>query len=246
LFTIQLGGVPWEKRKLAAVVVACIGVVAIVYGGVAKTVPDIVERRSQTARANQNTLFGNILAFAASIWYALFQVVYKIHVALPNDPDADGDRMSFSPLSVSSADEHESDQGVDAPLKSLEYPPFGLHPNFLLSSAGTITMFCFAVPFPILDYYEVEKFRIPDASTALSIFAIAMTGLIFNSGFMVLLGLWGPVITSVGGLLTIILVLVSDVLFVEGFGILTLWNSLGSCAIIGGFAILASEFRRRG
>lgn len=107
-------------------------------------------------------------------------------------------------------------------------------------------MFCFAVPFPILDYYEVEKFRIPDASTALSIFAIAMTGLVFNSGFMVLLGLWGPVITSVGGLLTIILVLVSDVLFVEGFGILTLWNFLGSCAIIGGFAILASEFRRRG
>jgi len=58
-----------------------------------------------------------------------------------------------------------------------------------------------------------------------------------------LLGLWGPVITSVGSLLTIILVLLSDVLFVEGVAILTFWNLSGSLMIVGGFAILANEFR---
>jgi hypothetical protein len=47
----------------------------------------------------------------------------------------------------------------------------------------------------------------------------------------------------VGGLLTIILVLFTDVLFVEGFGILTIWNLSGSLIIVGSFAILAAEFR---
>lgn len=60
----------------------------------------------------------------------------------------------------------------------------------------------------------------------------------------ILLGVWGPILTSVGGLLTIILVFISDVLFVEGFGIITLWNVLGCCMIIGGFTILALDFKK--
>jgi len=122
--------------------------------------------------------------------------------------------------------------------------PFGFHPNFFISMVGIMTAVIMAVLFPLLHYLDIEKFRLPpDLRSTLALACLATMGLVFNSGFMVLLGIWGPVITSVGGLLTIILVLLSDVLFVEGLAILSAWNLTGSFMIIGSFAILASEFR---
>lgn len=73
---------------------------------------------------------------------------------------------------------------------------------------------------------------------------IMMAGVIFNAGFMILLGIWGPVIVSVGNLLTIVLVLISDSVFGNGANTITLWGLLGCGMIVGGFAILAIDMLR--
>jgi len=240
----------WEKRKLLAVIVACIGVIAIVYGGVAKpeeSTPEIQSPGGVVIRGHRIPFLGNLLALAASVWYGFFKVMYKKIVALPNDPEAmhEEDQASFSRLSISSSTMMEvSEPEEETTTASLPPLPFGFHPNFFISMVGVMTVVIMAVLFPVLHYLDIEKFRLlPDLRTAMTLACLATMGLIFNAGFMVLLGIWGPVITSVGGLLTIILVLFSDVLFVEGFGILSVWNLAGSFMIISSFAILASEFK---
>lgn len=251
VFTVKLYSLRWERLKLTAVLIACIGVFAIVYGGattpeeaIANTV-DSTESSSIIRR--KSPLIGNLLALMASIWYGLFQVIYKKVVALPNDPEnmhgGGNPRPTFTRLSISSAMLESEVIEEHAIPSTFPVLPFGLHPNFFISIVGLMTAITMPLLFPLLHYLEIEKFTLPpDMRTALSLICLASMGLVFNSGFMVLLGIWGPVITSVGGLLTIILVLFSDVLFVEGFGILTVWNSIGSVMIIGSFAMLATEF----
>ncbi|KAF6766055.1 hypothetical protein DFP72DRAFT_865423 [Ephemerocybe angulata] len=79
----------------------------------------------------------------------------------------------------------------------------------------------------------LEPFALPpNMHTALSIFGIAFGGMVFNAGFMVLLGVWGPIITSVGNLLTIVLMLISDIIFGSGLESITLWSLLGSGVIV--------------
>jgi len=251
VFTVKLYKLEWERRKLLAVIVACVGVLAIVYGGVAKSDEEGVEVESSSNRGHKSPFLGNLLALAASIWYGFFQVIYKKLVALPNDPEAlhEDDATTqppFSRLSVSSSNLMETSEEVEGELSTCSLPtiPFAFHPNFFISIVGVMTAVIMSFLFPILNYLDIEKFRLPpDLQTTLALACLATMGLVFNSGFMVLLGIWGPVITSVGGLLTIILVLFSDVIFVEGFGILSVWNSTGSIMIIGSFTILASEFK---
>ena len=55
----------------------------------------------------------------------------------------------------------------------------------------------------------------------------------------ILLGVWGPVITSVGNLLTIVLVLLSDNILGDGLESLTVWRIGGCLLISGGFLVLA-------
>ncbi|KAG8919466.1 hypothetical protein FRC02_001634, partial [Tulasnella sp. 418] len=90
-----------------------------------------------------------------------------------------------------------------------------------------------------------DPFSLPsDLRTCLYIAAIATSGLIFNGGFMVLLGLWGPVIVSVGNLLTIVLVLLSDAIFGHAASTVTAISLLGSGMIVVAFAILALDMIR--
>lgn len=63
-------------------------------------------------------------------------------------------------------------------------------------------------------------------------------------GTQVLLGIWGPVIVSVGNLLTIVLVEISNVVFGDGMKTITLWSVLGSVMIVGAFAVLAVDVMR--
>jgi hypothetical protein len=62
----------------------------------------------------------------------------------------------------------------------------------------------------------------------------------------VLLGVWGPIITSVGNLLTIVLVLFSDVLFGHGAETITAWSLVGSGVIVAAFGVLAYDMFNRG
>ena len=57
----------------------------------------------------------------------------------------------------------------------------------------------------------------------------------------VLLGVWGPIVTSVGNLLTIVLVLMSDSIFGNAVDTLTKWSLLGSGMIVCAFAVLAYD-----
>jgi len=58
---------------------------------------------------------------------------------------------------------------------------------------------------------------------------------------MILLALWGPVLTSVAILLTIVLVLISDTLFGHARETVTLAGLIGAAMIIGAFGLLAAE-----
>ena len=64
--------------------------------------------------------------------------------------------------------------------------------------------------------------------------------------FEILLGVWGPIITSVGNLLTIVLVFLSDVLIGGAAESVTVWSLVGSGVIIAAFGVLAYDmFNRR-
>jgi len=68
--------------------------------------------------------------------------------------------------------------------------------------------------------------------------------LIVSLHFQILLGIWGPIVVSVGNLLTIILVLLSDVTIGQGVDVITPWNLAGSGGIIVAFGILVFDMVR--
>lgn len=57
----------------------------------------------------------------------------------------------------------------------------------------------------------------------------------------VLLGVWGPVLVSVGNLLTIVLVLISDVLLGGATDTITVWSLMGAGVIVAAFSVLAYD-----
>jgi hypothetical protein len=59
--------------------------------------------------------------------------------------------------------------------------------------------------------------------------------------FQTLLGIWGPIVVSVGNLLTIVLVLLSDISMGQGMEVITPWNLAGSGGIIVAFGILVYD-----
>jgi hypothetical protein len=145
-------------------------------------------------------------------------------------------------------------------------PPFGLYPNLLTGGIGSMTLSSLWIILPILHYSGYERFRLPDNPTlVLSIAGIAGSGLVLNAGllvptpffivlysslivslhFQILLGIWGPIVVSVGNLLTIVLVLLSDVTIGQGVDVITPWNLVGSGGIIVAFGILACDMVQR-
>ena len=61
----------------------------------------------------------------------------------------------------------------------------------------------------------------------------------------VLLGVWGPIVTSVGSLLTIVLVFISDAIFGGAVQTVTIWSVLGCGSIVFAFALLAYDMAKR-
>ncbi|TBU35294.1 hypothetical protein BD309DRAFT_970868 [Dichomitus squalens] len=254
VFTVLLFGHKWDPRRLLAVLIATVGAAVVVYGDSGPDKTDssegLLSAPSLEDEGPSSPLMGDLLTLAASILYAAYQVFYKAYAALPNDPEVESNEV-YAPLADSPdgpVDDLES--GSDAVVWShgqiIDPLPFGLHPNLLTFGIGICTLVVFWIPIPILHILGIVPFELPQRGiTYLAIGGVALSGAVFNAGFMVLLGVWGPVVTSVGNLLTIVLVFLSDAIWGGAVDKVTFWAVLGCGSIVIAFAILAYDLMSR-
>ncbi|KAL1951894.1 hypothetical protein VTO73DRAFT_1043 [Trametes versicolor] len=253
VLTVLITRSKWDPRRLVAVLIATGGVLAVVYGGTTIEAGTSDTGAEQSVKADPRShraapLVGDLLTLAASIIYAAYQVLYKIHAALPDDPEVQADL--YTPIPEADSTGEDEEVPLDEPLlvaDDIIHPlPFGLYPNFLTSAIGVCTMLVLWIPVPIIHALGIEPFEMPQTGATYGVIAgIALTGAIFNAGFMVLLGVWGPIVTSVGSLLTIVLVFVSDAIFGGAVEAVTIWSVLGCGSIVAAFAILAYDLAKR-
>ncbi|EJD04120.1 uncharacterized protein FOMMEDRAFT_106598 [Fomitiporia mediterranea MF3/22] len=240
VMSVKLKHTSWEPRRLAAVVIASIGVMVVIYGGNHPT-------GSSDSEDIKAPFFGNMLALAASVTYALYQVLYNMYAVPPSEAE-DEDRGAWRRLSVSSDSVDEAlvnDDDIEGLnlADDVVYPlPFGLYTNALTSGIGIMTLIALWIPMPILHLTSIEPFVWPsDTKTLLAICGIGVSALTFLATFMIMLATWGPIVTSVGGLLTTVLVIISDLIFGNAASTLTLWTVIGAGMIVFAFAALAYE-----
>ncbi|KAF5375022.1 hypothetical protein D9758_000302 [Tetrapyrgos nigripes] len=224
VLSVKVFGLKWETRKL------------VVYGGsTAEEAPPSSEAASHPHSPSEPSmpLLGDLLTFIASIGYAGYQVHYKKYAALAEPEDTIDDH--YEPLPDP---EHPPNASTDDALPPL---PYGLYSNMMTFAIGFCTMVLLWIPLPILHWFNVEPFSLPnDLKTTGAILCIIVSGSIFNAGFMILLASLGPIITSVGGLLTIVLVFISDVVL-GNTDALTIWTVVGSATIVAAFGVLAYD-----
>jgi len=253
---VKLFKLNWEIRRLSAVLLATAGAVAVVYGGSISTdrsdppsqdPPDVSTGFKPTA-----ALTGDLLTLVAAVVYGIYQVLYKMYASLPTDPDPIESRIEapYEPLpeDVEEVSSVPLDQPSEAavPEDMVYPPPFALYPNMLTAAIGICTFLILWIPIPILHVLGIRPFYLPhDWKTAAVLLGIAVSGIVFNAGFMVLLGLWGPILTSIGSLLTIVLVFLSDIAFGGAIETITIWSLLGCGSIIVAFGILAYDMIER-
>ncbi|KAI0724593.1 hypothetical protein C8T65DRAFT_6821 [Cerioporus squamosus] len=255
VFAVLISGVKWDVRRLIAVLIATTGALVVVYGS---SGTEVDEKSSPSTdqptiasllEGEKAPLVGDLLTLAASIIYGAYQVLYKMHAALPDDPEVQIDRH-YAPLAASLEETVDGiEDGPASPLLAREEttdpPPFGLYPNMLTSAIGICTFLTLWIPIPILHFLDIEPFALPHRAIAYGVIAlIALSGSIFNAGFMVLMGVWGPIVTSVGSLLSIVLVFISDAIFGDAVDTITIWSILGCSAIVFAFGMLAYDMVR--
>ena len=192
--------------KLSAVFLACVGVLFVVYGGQSTSPDSMSSSRLTSTNPDATTggsaaLIGYLLTLIASIANAAYQVLYNRLVSLPSDPDestpapippqspVSSTRAGYEPLSTEdeafilsshSLDTHSSSAGDGSTL------PFGLYPNILTSGIGAVTLITLWPILVFLHWTGAEKFTLPaDGRTWAGIAGIALSEVIFNSGFMV-------------------------------------------------------------
>lgn len=254
LLTVKLYGLKWDLRRLGAVILATVGAAVVVYGG--SRTPELAEPSPEiksSARAIEipkSAFIGDLLTLFASIIYGVYQVLYKRYATLPNDPEvlAEGDGLysrvpSESVYSeIASPGDELTEETILAEASVAHPPPFGLFPNLLTSAIGVATFLFLWIPLPILHFSGIMPFELPTSPLTIATMAgIALSGVVFNGGFMILLGVWGPIVTSVGSLLTIVLVFLSDFIFGGAVETITVWALLGSVSIVVAFGILAYD-----
>lgn len=188
---MKLFRLEWEPRRLIAVLLATIGAAAVVYGGSTSSEgEDAPAESTQQKFKHTNALVGDVLTLIAAVVYGVYQVLYKIHAALPTDPDTvDAPiQAQYEPLAESLEDgtnpvlaaQPTIDQEMVFP------PPFALYPNMLTSAIGVCTLLVFWIPMPILQALHIRSYELPsDPRTTVTILGIALSGVIFNAGFMV-------------------------------------------------------------
>ncbi|OBZ79182.1 hypothetical protein A0H81_01091 [Grifola frondosa] len=191
VFTVKLFQTKWESRRLAAVVVATTGALAVIYGGssagVDKSSASNQPHSLKSSEAGPSgPLLGDLLTLCASIMYAAYQVLYKIYAALPSDPELQTDdlytSLATSPEDVLDADEGSPESSLLSNTEMVHPPPFGLHANLLTSAIGICTFAVLWIPLPILHVLNIEPFELPTSSLTMCVIAgIALTGVIFNA-----------------------------------------------------------------
>ncbi|KAG8701377.1 hypothetical protein FRC09_005404 [Ceratobasidium sp. 395] len=187
----------WQPHNLAAVLLACVGVFAIVYGSADA---DQTVGTGATATASSTAFLGNILTLISAMSYALYQVAYKKY-AVPEAYRGE----EYEPLRTDETETRSRN------TRGGEKLPFGLFANFITSSAGLATLGALWVPMAVMHWVGASKLKLPpDGWTTMCVAAIVVSGIAANAGFMILLSLWGPIVASVGNLLTIVLVMVAD------------------------------------
>ena len=200
LMNVRLHNAKIQLLKLSAVLLACIGVLFVVYGGHSAASDPAPSSYSTSANpditgSGSAPLIGDLLTLIASIGYAAYQVLYKRFVSLPSDPDESisapipPHSPGYEPVSTDddasllSSHSHRTQSSSASDGSTL---PFGLYPNLLTSAIGVTT---FVALWPILVFLHwtgVEKFTLPaDGRTWASIAGIALGGVAFNSGYMV-------------------------------------------------------------
>ena len=166
-----------------AVSLATLGVIAVVYGGATKATKE--NKALGFVFKPTAPLFGNLLTLVASFGYGLYQVLYKMYAALPSDPEVTSDGF-YQEIPVGDTPDPDPDHDLGNNQEDAVCPPpFGFHPNLLTSFLGFFTLILLWIPIPFLHYSGIEKFRLPpDLFTALTIAGIALSGVVFNAGFM--------------------------------------------------------------
>jgi drug/metabolite transporter (DMT)-like permease len=192
VFTVKFLHLPWDSRRLLAVLIATLGVVVVVYGGSFQ--PDSAESDKSIIQAKVSTkpsapLVGDLLTLVASVACGLYQVFYKKYAALPSDPELIGEENHYRPIIDDYAEINPSEATslAESVKEDIVYPPpFGLHPNLLVSFAGLLTFMILWIPLPLLHYSGIERFKLPgNLTTSIAIAGIASSGIIFNAGFTV-------------------------------------------------------------
>lgn len=115
--------------------------------------------------------------------------------------------------------------------------PSILFSNTLTGLMGLITLSLFWVPLPILHFTGIEEFELPNLYTLGYIFLIALTGLVFNASFLIVISFTSPLFAAIGIMLTVPLVALVDV-GVTGVP-LEVNTMIGGLFILLGFVILS-------
>ncbi|KAL9931237.1 hypothetical protein V8E36_009914 [Tilletia maclaganii] len=114
--------------------------------------------------------------------------------------------------------------------------PFGLHANIMTSGIGIVTFCVLSIGIVIGHWTGLEPFEFPpNLSVVAALAGVGLLGVLFNSTFTLLLGLWGPVLASVSIIGATVLVEIADVVL----GHPLRWASVGGCGlIVAGFLVL--------
>ena len=199
--TVKLFKLDWVPLRLAAVVVATSGAMAVIYGSSTSphnsdtSIADSHDSKSSSPVFKPSTaLIGDSLTLLAAIIYGVYQVLYKKYVALPTDPDAELDGLDVPPSALYTPVPEDPDERThvlppieqEAEEDMVYPPPFALYPNLLTSAIGVCTFFILWLPIPILHWTGIKPFHLPpDSKTAAVIIGIALSGVVFNASFMV-------------------------------------------------------------
>ncbi|GAA5864364.1 hypothetical protein JCM8547_005797 [Rhodosporidiobolus lusitaniae] len=133
-----------------------------------------------------------------------------------------------------------------SPSHSASPTTFLLYSTTLTSLIGLFTLTFFWLPLPLLHLLGWERFSLPPRESWVALLGIVGGGVAFNGGFMVLLAVWGPTVSSISNLLTLLLVALSDALFIPSAPPLTLSTLLGGgCIVLAFGGVIVGEVRAR-
>ena len=171
---------------------ATFGVMVVVYGGSSQTGSSNFGKAAFQAKISikpSAPLVGDLLTLASAIACGLYQALYKKYAALPSDTELIAEQNRYHPIldDYTEIDSGEAASLVESVKEDVVYPPpFGLHPDLLVSFAGLLTLTLLWIPLPLLHYSGIERFRLPDSlTTSIAIAGIAASGIVFNAGFTV-------------------------------------------------------------